>query len=54
VHPPDLLDAAERRDDARAQAASKNFCGSPVSARTRNSVITDACSMRCLGVNRVT
>ncbi len=39
---------------ACAQCASKNFCGSPVSAKTRNSVITEACSMRCLSVNRVT
>ena len=42
VDPAHAVDAAERDDDRAAPSdASKNFCGSPVSARTMNSVITE-------------
>jgi len=39
------------RMTASAQAESKNFCGSPVTTRSVNSVMTEKCSIRCRVVN---
>ena len=48
VHPADALDAAEEQDDRlRAGPPGRTSAAARSRARTRNSVITEACSIRC-------